>query len=38
MESLVTYVRLDPFMRDLRSVYRMLSKVKRVDSLSKRVT
>ena len=38
MEGLMTYVRLDPFMRDLRSVYHMLSKVKHVDSLSKRVT
>ena len=38
MESLMTYVRLDSFMRDLRSVYHMLSKVKRVDSLSKRGT
>ena len=34
MESLMTYVRLDSFMRDLRYVYHMLSKVKRVDSLS----
>ena len=33
-----TYVRLHSFMRDLRSVYHMLSKVKRVDSLSKSVT
>ena len=38
MESSVTYLRLDSFMRDLRSVYHMLSKVKRVDSLSKRGT
>ena len=38
MESLMAYVRLDSFMRDLRSVYHMLLKVKRVDSLSKRGT
>ena len=36
MKSLMTYVRLDSFMRDLRSVHYMLSKVKRADSLSER--
>ena len=38
MKNSMTFVRLDSFMRDLRSVYHMLSKVKHVDSLSKQGT